>query len=59
MLDNMDQDVTKKLKGSDGTAVPVGYDSPKDGNLVLEASKRFLLYSFFIHVGANLRTGQN
>ncbi|KAB2632868.1 common plant regulatory factor 1-like [Pyrus ussuriensis x Pyrus communis] len=39
MLDNMDQDVTKKLKGSDGTAVPVGYDSPKDGNLVLEASK--------------------
>ncbi|CAN6578983.1 unnamed protein product [Malus baccata var. baccata] len=39
MLDNMDQDVTKKLKGSDGTALPVGYDSPKDGNLVLEASK--------------------
>ncbi|KAM2938474.1 hypothetical protein FF1_038261 [Malus domestica] len=39
MLDSMDQDVTKKLKGSDGTALPVGYDSPKDGNLVLEASK--------------------
>ncbi|CAN6718618.1 unnamed protein product [Malus baccata var. baccata] len=38
----MDQDVTKKLKGSDGTAVPVGYDNPKEGdngNLVLETSK--------------------
>ncbi|KAM1397142.1 hypothetical protein ACFX2I_014751 [Malus domestica] len=38
----MDQDVTKKLKRSDGTAVPVGYDNPKEGdngNLVLEASK--------------------
>ncbi|CAN6585943.1 unnamed protein product [Malus baccata var. baccata] len=38
----MDQDVTKKLKGLDGTAVRVGYDNPKEGdngNLVLEASK--------------------
>ncbi|CAL8157522.1 unnamed protein product [Prunus armeniaca] len=36
----MDQDVKKKLKGLDGTAVPVGYDSLKDtGHPVLEASK--------------------
>ncbi|CAL2260461.1 unnamed protein product [Prunus armeniaca] len=36
----MDQDVKKKLKGLDGTAVPVGYDGLKDTeHPVLEASK--------------------
>lgn len=47
-LDNMDQDVKKKLKGLDGTAVPVGYDSLKDtGHPVLEASKRYFLFILF------------
>lgn len=39
-LDNMDQDVTKKLKGLDGHA----YVSPKgnSGHLALEATKRYV-----------------